>query len=58
MGFPPQFSNECTKLILDTIKHLTNWKVPLTRADISSIVKGYSDSQGVVDKKFKNNLPD
>ena len=56
-GGQTRLSAESELAIVDAIGTMTKWKMPLTSFDIKCMVKGYLDRKGILDARFKNNLP-
>ena len=50
-------TDESEAAIVNTLDTMATWKVPLTAFDLRCVVKGYLDRQGVVDARFRYNLP-
>ena len=44
-------------LLVKVIDSLTEWHIPVSSIDIRLIVKSYLDKQGIVDIRFKDNVP-
>ena len=57
VGRPFHLTSVCEEHILEVIRCLVTWKVPLNENDIWFLVKNYLDSRGVMDSVFSNNLP-
>ena len=57
VGCPKRLCPDTEASLVKVIDTLAEWKVPLTGEDISLLVKGYLDFQGVKDSVFKDNLP-
>ena len=57
VGRPFRLTPECEEHILEAIRCLATWKVPLNGNDICFLVKIYLDSHRFMDSVFSNNLP-
>ena len=56
-GGQRRLTDESEAAFVRTLDTMAMWKVPLTAFDLRCVVKGYLDRQGVVDARFRNNLP-
>lgn len=56
-GRANELSEQEEKAIVDHLLCQSDWGFPLTRMEVSMLVKGYLDSKGVVSKRFKENMP-
>ena len=50
-------SSTLEKIVVDSIEHLADWKVPFDTCDIRCLLKQYLERTGTVHKVFKNNMP-
>ena len=51
-------TDETEKNVVKFINVLTDWKVPIDKIDLRVFVKTYLDKKGVIDRVFKDNMPD
>ena len=56
-GRPPVFSCLQETQISECLALAAKWGFPLTAFDIKCIVKRFLDRQGIVETRFKNNMP-
>jgi len=57
IGGQLRLSSDTESKIVDTINCMANWKIPVDSMNIRLLVKEYLDSQGINDRRFKNNCP-
>ena len=56
-GGQTRLDSKIENLFVQTIIHMTDWRVPFDSLDIRLLVKSYCDKVKINDARFKNNMP-
>ena len=56
-GRPPVLSEREESILIERIQIMCEWGYPIDGLDLRYLVKEYLDRKGVVEKRFKNNMP-
>ena len=56
-GRQTRLDSKIENLFVQTIIHMTDWRVPFDSLDIRLLVKSYCDKVKINDARFKNNMP-
>jgi transposase len=56
-GRPTVLTEEEEDMLLERVKIMAEWRYPFTMFDLQIFVKAYLDKKGVVEPRFKNNMP-